>query len=142
MADVQKVVPAPPVLTPARQNLVLGICCMSLLVMSMDVTIVNVALPSIQREFHASLSGLQWVVDAYTLVLASLLMLSGSVADRVGRRRIFQIGLGLFTLGSVLCSLATGIGSLVAARTFQGIGASMLNPVALSIIVNVFSEKK
>ncbi len=110
--------------------------------MSMDVTIVNVALPSIQRDLHASLSGLQWVIDAYTLVLASLLMLSGSVADRVGRRRVFQIGLGLFTLGSVLCSVAPNTGSLVAARTFQGIGASMLNPVALSIIVNVFTDRQ
>ncbi len=110
--------------------------------MSMDVTIVNVALPSIQRDLHASLSGLQWVIDAYTLVLASLLMLSGSVADRVGRRRVFQIGLGLFTLGSVLCSVAPNTGSLVAARTFQGVGASMLNPVALSIIVNVFTDRQ
>ena len=127
---------------PVRPNLILGICCMSLLIMSMDVTIVNVALPTIQRELHASLSGLQWVVDAYTLVLASLLMLSGSLADRLGRRRVFQLGLGLFTAGSVLCSLAPNIGSLVAARAFQGVGASMLNPVALSIIVNAFPDKK
>ncbi len=110
--------------------------------MSMDVTIVNVALPSIQRELHASLSGLQWIVDAYTLVLASLLMLSGSMADRIGRRRVFQIGLGVFTAGSVLCSLAHSVGMLVASRAFQGVGASMLNPVALSIIVNAFPEKQ
>ncbi len=110
--------------------------------MSMDVTIVNVALPSIQRELHASLSGLQWIVDAYTLVLASLLMLSGSMADRIGRRRVFQIGLGVFTVGSVLCSLAHSVGMLVASRAFQGVGASMLNPVALSIIVNAFPEKQ
>lgn len=115
---------------------------MSLLIMSMDVTIVNVALPSIQRELHASLSGLQWIVDAYTLVLASLLMLSGSMADRIGRRRVFQIGLGVFTAGSVLCSLAHSVGMLVASRAFQGVGASMLNPVALSIIVNAFPEKQ
>ena len=115
---------------------------MSLLIMSMDVTIVNVALPSIQRELHASLSGLQWIVDAYTLVLASLLMLSGSMADRIGRRRVFQIGLGVFTVGSVLCSLAHSVGMLVASRAFQGVGASMLNPVALSIIVNAFPEKQ
>jgi EmrB/QacA subfamily drug resistance transporter len=108
----------------------------------MDVTIVNVALPSIQRSLHATLSGLQWIVDAYTLVVASLLMLSGSMSDRYGRLRVFQIGLTLFTTGSLLCSLAPGIGSLVAARVLQGLGASMLNPVALSIIANVFPDPK
>ena len=91
----------------ARPNLILGICCMSLLIVGMDVTIVNVALPAIQRDLHATLSGLQWVVDAYTLVVASLLMFSGSVSDRVGRRRVFQIGLVMFTAGSVLCSLVS-----------------------------------
>ena len=78
-----------------RPNLILGICCMSLLLVSMDVTIVNVALPAIQHELHATLSGLQWILDAYTLVVASLLMLAGSVADRLGRRRVFQFGLSL-----------------------------------------------
>ena len=98
------------------------------------LTIVNVALPSIQRDLHASVSGLQWTVDAYTLVLASFLMLSGSTGDRIGRRRIFQAGLGLFTLGSLLCSLAPGLGWLVAFRMLQALGGSMLNPVAMSII--------
>ncbi len=121
-----------------RPNLVLGICCMSLLLAGMDVTIVNVALPSIQRDLHASISGLQWVLDAYTLVVASLLMLSGSLADRFGRRLTFQTGLCLFLAGSLLCSLAHSIGALTLYRAMQGVGASMLNPVALSIIVNVF----
>ena len=80
---------------------------MSLLIVGTDVTIVNVALPAIRQDLHASLSGLQWSVDAYTLVIGSLLMASGSTADRFGRRRVFQIGLALFTLGSLLCSLAT-----------------------------------
>ena len=115
---------------------------MSLLIVGMDVTIVNVALPAIQHDLHATLSGLQWVVDAYTLVVASLLMLAGSVSDRVGRRRVFQIGLVLFTAGSVLCSLARSIGQLVAFRAVQGLGASMLNPVALSIIANAFPRPK
>ncbi len=78
-----------------RRWLVLAICCMSLLIVSLDVSIVNVALPSIQRGLHASVSGLQWTIDGYTLVLAVLLMLSGSVADRFGRRRVFQRGLVL-----------------------------------------------
>ena len=123
-----------------RPNLILGICCMSLLLVGMDVTIVNVALPAIERDLHASLAGLQWIMDAYTLVVASLLMLSGSVSDRVGRRRIFQIGLTLFIFGSLLCSLSHTIGQLIAFRAVQGLGASMLNPVALSIVANVFKD--
>ncbi len=114
---------------------------MSLFIVGLDVTVVNVALPSIQHELHASVSGLQWVVAAYTLVLASLLMLSGSTADRVGRRRTFQLGLALFTLGSLLCSLAPSLGALVAFRMIQAIGGSMLNPVAMSIITNTFTER-
>jgi EmrB/QacA subfamily drug resistance transporter len=87
-------------------------------------------------------AGLQWVIDAYTLVLASLLVLSGSTADRVGRRRIFQTGLALFTAGSLLCSVAPGLGWLIAFRAMQAVGGSMLNPVAMSIITNVFTEPK
>ena len=116
---------------PTHPNLILAICCMSLLVVGMDVTIVNVALPSIQRDLRATVSGLQWILDAYTLVVASLLMLAGSISDRVGRRRVFQFGLLLFTAGSLLCSLAHSIGQLIAFRALQGLGASMLNPVAL-----------
>src|SRR5215470_5675838 len=115
---------------------------MSLFIVGLDSTIVNVALPSIGRELHASVSGLQWVIDAYILVLASLLMLSGSTADRIGRRRTFQAGLGLFSVGSLLCSLAPGLGWLVAFRMLQAVGGSMLNPVALSIVTNVFIEPR
>jgi EmrB/QacA subfamily drug resistance transporter len=127
-------------LSRRRRWLVLAICCVSLFIAGLDSTIVNVALPSIQRDLHAPVSGLQWTVDAYTLVLASFLILSGSTADRVGRRRIFQTGLVLFTLGSLLCSLAPGLGWLVAFRVLQAIGGSMLNPVALSIISNTFTD--
>ena len=123
-----------------RRLLVLAICCMSLFIAGLDSTIVNVALPSIQRDLHAPVSGLQLTVDAYTLVLASFLILSGSTGDRVGRRRIFQTGLVLFILGSLLCSLAPGLGWLVAFRVLQAIGGSMLNPVALSIISNTFTD--
>ena len=86
--------------------------------------------------------GLQWTIDAYTLVLASLLMLAGSTADRVGRRRTFQVGLVVFSLGSACCALAPSLGLLVAARVLQAIGGSMLNPVALSIIRNVFEDPR
>jgi EmrB/QacA subfamily drug resistance transporter len=125
-----------------RQMLVLAICCMSLLLVSIDNTIVNVALPKIQVELHASVSGLQWIIDGYALVLASLLMLAGSTADRLGRRRVFQAGLTVFTVASLLCSVAPSLGWLVAFRALQAIGGSMLNPVAMSIITNVFTEPR
>lgn len=119
--------------------LILAICCLSLLIISMDATIVNVALPSIRNEFGTSVTGLQWTVDAYTLTLASFLLLSGSTADRFGRRRVFQLGLVVFSIGSLLCSVAPSIGFLVFARVIQGLGGSMLNPVAMSIITNTFT---
>ncbi|MER6910966.1 MFS transporter [Streptomyces sp. NPDC000594] len=127
-------------LTSRRRMLVLAICCMSLLIVSLDNTILNVALPSMGRELDASVSGLQWTIDAYTLVLASLLMLAGSTADRIGRKKVFMAGLVLFTLGSALCSLAPTLESLVAFRMIQAVGGSMLNPVAMSIITNVFTD--
>lgn len=123
-------------------NLILGICCLSLLMVAMDITIVNVALPSIRQDLHASISGLQWVIDAYTMVVASLLMLAGSMADRFGRRRVFQTGMALFVLGSLLCSVAPNTQGLVAFRVLQALGATMLNPVAMSIIANTFHEPK
>src|SRR5450631_2504501 len=113
---------------------------MSLLIVGMDNTIVNVALPSIRTDLQVSLSGLQWTIDAYILVLASLLMLAGSTADRFGRQRTFQTGLVLFTLGSLLCSLAPGLGWLLALRMVPAIGGSMLTHVAMCIITNVFTE--
>lgn len=120
----------------------LAICCLSLLIVSLDNTVLNVALPSMQHELGASISGMQWTIDAYTLVLASLLMLAGSTADRLGRRRIFLVGLVVFSVGSLLCSLAPGLGWLVAFRMVQAVGGSMLNPVAMSIITNTFTEPR
>ena len=107
----------------------------------MDATIVNVAIPSIRADLHASAPQMQWVVDIYTLVLASLLMLSGATGDRFGRRRVFQIGLTVFAAGSLLCSLAPDIHTLIGARLIQGVGGSMLNPVALSIISQIFTGR-
>src|SRR6478672_8526119 len=122
--------------------LVLAVCCLSLFIFGVDSTIVNVALPSIQHDLHASVSGLQWTVDAYTVVIASILILAGSTADRFGRRKVFQIGLATFTLGSLLCSLAPGLGWLVAFRMIQAVGGSMMNPVAVSIIANTFTDPR
>src|SRR6201993_1825598 len=121
--------------------LVLVIFCFSLFIVGLDSTIVNVALPAIGRDLHASVAGLQWVIDAYTLLLASLLMLAGAAADRGGRGRPFQVGLAVFTIGSGLCSLAPGLGWLIAFRMVQAIGGSMLNPVAMSIITNTFTDR-
>ena len=125
---------------PVNRYVVLATCCLSLLLVSMDATIVNVALPDIRHGLGASLAGLQWIIDAYTIVLASFLMLGGSTADRFGRRRVFQAGTAVFALGSLLCSLAPNIEWLVAARVLQAAGGSMMNPVAMSIIVNVFTD--
>ena len=115
---------------------------MSLLIVGMDVTIVNVALPSIQRDLDASVSALQWTTAAYTVVLASLLMLGGSIADRLGRARVFKFGLALFTAASLACSLAPGVGWLIAFRVVQGVAGAMLNPVAMSIIRNTFEDPR
>ncbi|WP_159472235.1 MFS transporter [Streptomyces caniferus] len=129
-----------PLLSPRRRLLVLAICCTSMVVVVMDISIVNVALPSIRRDLHTSESGLQWTVDAYTLVLAGFLVLAGSTADRFGRRRIFQTGLAAFGCGSLLCGLAPSIGWLIAARALQALGGTMLNPVALAIVATAFPD--
>ncbi len=121
-----------------RRLLILAVCSSSLLIVSLDQTIVNVALPSIHRSFDSSVAALQWIVDAYTVVGAGLLMLSASTGDRIGRRRMFQIGLSVFAMGSLLCSIAPSTGVLIAARALQAVGGSMLNPMALSVIRNVF----
>ncbi|MFB6637026.1 MFS transporter [Streptomyces chartreusis] len=131
-----------PELSPRRRVLVLAICCMSLLIVSLDTTALNVSLPAMQRDLGASTSGLQWTIDAYTLVLASLLMLAGSTADRIGRKRVFMTGLILFTIGSALCSAAPTLDSLIVFRMVQAVGGSMLNPVAMSIITNTFTDPR
>ncbi len=127
---------------PNRRYLILGICCLSLFMVGIDNSAVNVALPSIQRDLSASISGLQWTLDAYTLTLASLLILAGSVGDRFGRHGTFQAGLATFVVGSALCGIAPNLGLLVAARALQGIGGAMMNPVAMSIITNTFTDAK
>jgi EmrB/QacA subfamily drug resistance transporter len=129
---------------PSHQSkrLVLAICCLSMLLVGMDITIVNVALPSIARAFDGGVADLQWVIDAYTVVLAGLLVLSGSMADRFGRKRVFQTGLVVFTVGSLLCSVAPGLGWLIGFRMVQAVGGSMLNPVAISIVTNVFTDPR
>jgi EmrB/QacA subfamily drug resistance transporter len=129
---------------PGRRQrvFVLLICSSSLFITYLDSTILNVALPTLQADLHASLAGLQWVADAYLLVVAALLMLTGSTADRLGRKRLFLIGLAGFGVGSLLCSVAPNTGSLIALRMLQGVGGSMLTPISLSIVRNTFTDHK
>ncbi len=107
----------------------------------LDATVVNVALPTIGRQFGASLGGLQWTVTAYTLTLAGLILLGGALGDRLGRRRVFMVGVGWFALASALCGLAPSIGVLIAARTLQGIGGALLTPGSLAIIQAAFAAE-
>jgi len=107
----------------------------------LDVTIVIVAQPEIQTALHASLGDVQWVVDAYALTLAALLLSSGVLADRYGRKLLFQIGLAVFTLGSLLCGLAQNPGMLIASRSFQGIGGAIMFAVSLALLGHSFRGK-
>lgn len=126
--------------SPKRRQDILAVCCLSLFLVSVDSSIVNVALPKISIELHAEMADLQWIVDGYPLVLASLLIFGGSLGDRFGRKPVFIIGMTLFGVGSLLCSFARNPAQLVAARVFQAFGGAMLNPVAMAIIVNTFSD--
>jgi MFS family permease len=120
----------------------LMLSCLGLFMVLLDITIVNNALPSIQRHLGASLSGLQWIIDAYTLVFASLLLTTGALSDRQGRKRWFLIGLAVFTLGSALCGLAPNLGVLVAARALQATGGAALLPASLSLLTSAFPNPR
>jgi EmrB/QacA subfamily drug resistance transporter len=115
--------------------------CTGVFMLLLDITIVNVALPDIQTELHATLSDLQWVIDAYALSLAALLLTAGSLADLYGRRRVFVIGVVLFTLGSIACGAAQDIRFLTIARAFQGIGGAAMFATALALLASAFHGK-
>jgi EmrB/QacA subfamily drug resistance transporter len=116
--------------------------CTGVFMLLLDITIVNVALPDIQRDLHASLSDLQWVIDAYALTLAALQLTAGSLADRYGRKRLFAIGTVVFTVGSLLCGLATTVLFLTIARAAQGIGGAMMFATALALLSGAFQGKE
>ena len=122
--------------------LTLGAMCFALFMVMLDNTVVNVALPSIQTDLGSGVSGLQWIVDAYTLAFASLMLTGGTLGDLYGRKRMFLSGLVVFTVGSLACALAPSIGALVAGRALQGVGAALLMPGTLSIITNTFLDPK
>src|SRR5204862_2239267 len=107
-----------------------------------DGTVVNVALPAIQAQFHTTLAGVQWVVEAYALLLAALLLAGGSLGDRLGRRRIFLTGTIVFAGASVWCGLAPDLRHLIAARGVQGVGGALLVPGSLAILAASFPEKE
>ena len=107
-----------------------------------DGTVVNVALPAIQREFNANVSDAQWIVESYALFLASLLLVGGALGDRFGRRRIFTMGVALFVVASLGCALSGTIGWLIAARAVQGIGAAMLVPGSLALISAAYPQSE
>jgi MFS transporter, DHA2 family, methylenomycin A resistance protein len=128
-------------LDPHRRRLTLVAMCLGQAMILLDNTIVNVALPSIQRELGVTPGNLEWVVNAYVLALAALILVGGTLGDRYGRRRVFVSGLAVFTLGSALCALATDDPQLVAFRALQGVGAALMAPLALSILVDAFPEE-
>jgi EmrB/QacA subfamily drug resistance transporter len=119
---------------------VLVLICLAQFMVILDATIVNVALPSIQKDLNLSEGNLQWIVNAYTLVFGGFLLLGGRAGDLLGRKRIFLIGLVIFTVASLLDGLASSEGTLIAARSLQGLGAAFVSPAALSIIATTFEE--
>src|SRR5204862_3291937 len=119
---------------------VLVLICLAQFMVILDATIVNVALPSIQKDLHLSEGNLQWIVNAYTLVFGGFLLLGGRAGDLLGRKRLFLIGLVIFTSASLLDGLASTEGMLIGARALQGLGAALISPAALSIISTTFAE--
>jgi EmrB/QacA subfamily drug resistance transporter len=132
---------APPTRTTDPKWWTLAAVCTGVFMLLLDITIVNVALPDIQVELDATLSDLQWVIDAYALSLAALLLTAGSLADLYGRKRVFAIGTVLFTIGSVACGAATDITMLTVARAFQGIGGAAMFATALALLASAFRGK-
>ena len=135
--------PTPPGERPASPNrwATLAVLCLSLLVIVVDTTIVNVALPTLARQLHATTSGLQWIVDAYTLAFASLLLLAGALADRFGRHRSLAAGLAAFAIASLAAALTRTTAELIAARAAMGVAAAFIMPATLSILTSVFTDR-
>src|SRR5580765_648236 len=123
-----------------RRWLALAVIVAAQFMVVLDIAIVNVALPSIKTDLHFSQESLQWVITAYSILFGGVLLLGGRLADLLGRRRLFVVGLALFTVSSLLDGLAWSEGSLIAFRALQGLGAALLSPAALSILTTTFAE--
>ena len=128
--------------TDSRRWWVLAVLCLSVLLVVIDNTIVNVALPTISRTLSASTQGLQWIVDAYTLVFAGLLVVGGNIGDRLGRRRVLQAGLVLFAITSVAAALSRTTGELIASRAAMGVAAALIYPATLALLTNAFTNER
>ena len=126
--------------SPPTRWFALAVLCVMLLMVTLDVTVLNVALPTIVRDLNASTTGLQWIVDAYVVVYAGLLLAVGSLADRIGRKRVFLAGLAIFAAGSVWAAYSGSVGMLIAARAGMGIGGAFMMPSTLSLITAIFTD--
>jgi MFS transporter, DHA2 family, methylenomycin A resistance protein len=120
--------------------LTLTVACLGFFVITLDVTVVNVSLPSIAADLHGAVSGLQWVVDAYTLMFAALLLSAGSLSDRVGASRAYAVGIAGFTVASAACGFAPDLGVLIGARAVQGVAAALMLPASLALVRQAFSD--
>ncbi len=128
--------------TQRLQRSTLVITCLATAMLMLDIAVVNTALPYLARDLHAGLTGVQWVVDAYTLALAAVVLSAGSIADRRGRKLVFVAGMILFTAASLACGLANSIGLLDASRAVQGFGASLLFASSLAMLADAFPEPR
>src|SRR5262249_46173273 len=126
----------------ARLGIAIAVIAGAQLMVALDVTIVNIALPHIQAALHFSRASLPWVIDSYTLVFGGLVLLGGRAADFLGRKRMFITGLALFSVASLAGGLANSAGLLIAARAAQGVGGAIASPTALSLVTTVFPEGK
>ncbi len=126
----------------SRQRWTLVAACVATFMLLIDITVVNVALPEIQRELDASFSDLQWVIDAYALTLAAFLLTAGSAADRIGRRKVFVFGLAVFTVSSLACGLAGSPVALIVSRGFQGVGGAVLFATSLALLAEEFEGRQ
>src|SRR5258707_14433692 len=124
-----------------KPNLILFTLCLAAFLISLDTTIVNVTLPTLVRRLHATIADLQWIVDAYSLAFAALVLAAGSFSDRVGRKGTLLAGLGVFAAASLAGAACTSAGALIAARAVMGIGAAMIFPSTLSLLTNVFTVR-
>ncbi len=127
---------------PARQTWTLVLASFGAFITSLDIVVVAIALPAMKTHLHATLAQLDWTINAYTLVFACLLLTGAAIGDRFGRRRMYLAGVAVFTVGSILAALSTTAEMLIVSRVVQGIGAAVLAPLTLTIIVDAFPPQK
>ncbi len=133
---------ADPASTHQRRWIILAVLCLSVLLVAMDNTIVNVAIPTLSKQFTASTADLRWVVDIYTVFFAGLLLVFGNIGDRIGRKRVLQVGLVLFALASFASAHVSSIGQLIATRGAMGIAVALVYPSTLALLSTVFTNRQ